>query len=480
MPSVTRFDWRYAVRLTLGLTVIAALCFWIYLTHVSNVGQDHFMVAYYASVGVAVVLYMAVALMPKEPLASRAAPGRVVAIVPTYNEDPELLRNTVLSILNQQRARVDEVHVIDDGSTIPAEKLDDPRVVWHRHENAGKRGAQAYVLRRLRKEDWDFILTVDSDSVLHPKALWYMLRTMAERKVQACTGMVLTRNRTQNLVTRIADIDIFLSCTLSRGARSAIGSVNPTSGALAIYRPWVMFDNLEDYVSSGTDGDDRRLCEYALMRGDVISVERAYVDSAMPDTIRGTFRQRLRWGKSGWRFIPWELTNLPAKPMWLRLYEVCTGAMLPLLYVAIVVEFFRTDDIVLLLHGTLTAGLLWLAEVFFYAILRPFLTWKERVMALLLTPLFALVTLLIIQPAKYYSLFKLRDFGWVTRGNAHSQVASAKKGRHRAGTPVAPVIPEQRVDDTVPLRVASLPLLDPYAETTTELPLPTNLREAAE
>ncbi|MEU2930660.1 glycosyltransferase family 2 protein [Streptomyces sp. NPDC007251] len=53
----------------------------------------------------------------------------------------------------------------------------------------------------------------------------------------------------------------------------------------------------------------KRAIAHAL-RGRVVSVPRAYVTTDMPETVKGTYRQRLRWGKSGWRFIRWELTDL--------------------------------------------------------------------------------------------------------------------------------------------------------------------------
>ena len=95
------------------------------------------------------------------------APGHVLCIVPAYNEDPEGLRKTVRALLRQTVP----VHivVIDDGSQVPViPSVDDPRVEWRRQDNTGKLGAQVTVLRSFGRDDFQFILTVHSDSEPYP------------------------------------------------------------------------------------------------------------------------------------------------------------------------------------------------------------------------------------------------------------------------------------------------------------------------
>ncbi|MFI2372008.1 glycosyltransferase [Streptomyces sp. NPDC018833] len=232
-----------------------------------------------------------------------------------------------------------------------------------------------------------------------------------------------------------------------------LGVVNPTSGALSMYRAPVFFDNLDHYLASGKDGDDRQLCDYALMRGRVVSVSRAYVTTDMPDTIKGTYRQRLRWGKSGWRFIPWELTNLPKAPLVTRLIEVCTEALLPILYIGLAINVWRSGGASFLPHAFATATVFLLAETLFYAILRPGLSRIERLAAPLLVPLYTLMMFFVVYPAKYWSITKIKSDSWHTR--EPSLPASPQHGRHRT-----------RSEATTPAK-----LLDPYTEQTLETTL---------
>jgi hyaluronan synthase len=371
-----------------------------------------------------------------------------MAVIPTWNEENiQGLHATVWSLINQTRPP-DAIHVVDDGSAVPVGvPFKHPLVTWHRRDNGGKREAQTTAIRYVQAagQKFDYVLTVDSDCEVAPDALWQMLRVMNRRKVQGCTGTVLVRNRSESLLARLSDLNLFIFCVLSRGVRSALGVVNPTSGALSLYRAPVIFDNLAHYLSSGKDGDDRQLCNYALLRGQVVSVPRAFVTTDMPSTVKGTYRQRKRWGKSGWRFIPWELINLNGAALATRILEICTEVLLPILYIGVVVNFWRNQAWEVLPSVFATAAVFLVAETLFYAVLRPGLKMWERLTAPLLVPFYAMMMFFIVYPAKYWAITKVRDIdSWHTR-----EVA------------IAPFVP---ATEPAPVRI-----LDPYADTTTEV-----------
>ena len=121
----------------------------------------------------------------------------MLCIVPVYNEGTELVHETVKALL-RQTILPDKIHVVDDGSMIPVEPFDDPLVEWHRVPNGGKREAQAHALKMHSPREFDFVLTVDSDSVCDDDALEQMLRAMSDDRIQACTGMIFVRNWSTN------------------------------------------------------------------------------------------------------------------------------------------------------------------------------------------------------------------------------------------------------------------------------------------
>jgi peptidoglycan/xylan/chitin deacetylase (PgdA/CDA1 family)/glycosyltransferase involved in cell wall biosynthesis len=352
------------------------------------------------------------------------AAGRVAAIVPAYDEDPAELRVVVQSILGQS-IPPEMVYVVDDGSAVPVgQPFHHPKVTWLRKENGGKRSAQVYALDRMDPADWDFILTVDGDSIVDRHALEHQLRALSAGSVMATTGMVLVRNRRHNLLTRLADLNIGTSCVMMRASRSLLGTLETTSGALAVYRAHILFKHKERYLK-GTYGDDRALAMYSALEGEVVGVNESVVWSAMPTDVRLTYKQRLRWSKSWWCMIPFVLTNMTRfRQMFFPLFGLTqlTIAPLTIAYIfcyslyAVAHADFHTQTLLLYLGVYLAVRYSMTA---LYMVERPYLRPVERVLTwAFVTPLEALYNLVFLNPTKYIALVKLRDHHWGTRGAA--------------------------------------------------------------
>jgi cellulose synthase/poly-beta-1,6-N-acetylglucosamine synthase-like glycosyltransferase len=341
------------------------------------------------------------------------APGRVIAIIPVYNEDPELYTAAIWSLINQT-IPPDVIHVMDDGSRRPLQAFNHPLVRWHSQNNQGKRHAQYNILKMYSPNAWDFIFTVDSDSVCDPDALEHLLRSMSDSAVQAATGMIFVRNWRKNLLTRLTDINVVTSCLMFRMFRSHMGVVTPTSGAIALYRADLVYDNLEDYVTSGTAGDDRRLSFYALLRGKVVGVHESVVETALPETWGGIFNQRLRWSKSAWLGIPFVLTNLRILPVFLYMYPMIFALMWPFVVVVLARLWWVYSN------PTIWYGLGFLVVISvcmtaIYSLYRPSMTYRQRLGQWLLSPIYPILGLIILRPAAYMALTKLRSNSWHTR-----------------------------------------------------------------
>lgn len=388
-----------------------------------------FMLCFYLFGAAIVAFYMGAYTKGRRFTHLPVAQGRVVAIVPTYNDEPELLYNCIWSLIEQSRPP-DEIHVVDDGSKVPVEPFDHPLVHWHHKPNGGKRDAQAWVLNRLDPITTDYLLTVDGDSVLDSRAVEHLLRSMSNPEVQASTGLILVRNWRTNLLTRLTDVNIGTSCLMVRTSRSLIGAVETTSGALAMYRSAVVFDNLADYLDSGTNGDDRRLTMYALLRGQVVVVNEAIVHSAMPTTLGDMYKQRVRWGKSGWQVMPFSVINLSMRQLFFPMVSLIGWVVLPIFL------FWAAYEAIFADHASQVGAALGLAlfirygQTSLYYITRPGMRgWVKFYSWLFLTPVEKCLNLFFICVAKYHALFKLKNRGWETRGDAHAGVTG---GRHLA------------------------------------------------
>ncbi len=356
------------------------------------------------------------------------ARGRTIAIIPSYNEPQHKLEACVRSLLGQT-VEIDAIVVVDDGSAQPVEPFYDPRVLWIRQDNRGKRAAHATALRQFDPDDVQFVLTVDSDSTPYPDALEHMMRAMSRRKVQGVTGWLHVRNYDDSLIARAADINIGTSCVMSRASRSMLGALETTSGALSLYRSAILYDNLADYeVQCGT-GDDRWLTMRALLRGDVVGVNQALVQTDMPATLLGTFRQRLRWSRSWWWMLPFAYSRLG----WRALVSPTIGLIQLLAAPAILIWGFvslglgfRSD----LAHPR--AALLFVAAYLtvkyavaaLYLVGRPDMPIRQKLLSLLVAaPVAMLLSMLLLTPIRFYSLARLRDNRWYNRQQAEADPA---------------------------------------------------------
>jgi cellulose synthase/poly-beta-1,6-N-acetylglucosamine synthase-like glycosyltransferase len=348
------------------------------------------------------------------------ARGRTIAIIPAYNEPQEKLHACVRS-LTAQTVKIDKIIVMDDGSAEPVVPFDAPGVEWVRQSNTGKRGAQVAALRRFDRDEFQFVMTVDSDSTPYPDALEHLLRAMSNKKIQAATGWIYVRNYHESLVARAADIDIGGSCVMMRASRSMLGSLETTSGALALYRSEILYDNLDEYAVECGTGDDRWLAMRALLRGQVVGVYEAGVETDMPTSMHGTFRQRLRWARSWWWMLPFAYARLSWKQLAsptiglveliitpvVMLWAICSsiiGIRLRLSHPEAALAFFGAYCAV-----RFALSVLYLAG-------RPRMSFRQKLLSLLIgTPAAVFLNLLLLMPTRYYALARLQDNRWQTR-----------------------------------------------------------------
>lgn len=417
---------RSARGWALAVSIVAIVAFFGYViwanTRWAN-PQYVFLVAFFTLFAILTGMFMISGLRWRSFTHLAPAEGRILAIVPVFQEDSRIVHEVVWSLIRQTRPP-DAIYVVDDGSDDPVIPFEHPLVTWVRQENAGKRHAQANVLRRYRRTDWDFIFTVDSDSVLDLDALEHLLRSMSwmgrrGKRVQAATGMIYTRNWRQNLITRMTDVNIASSCLQFASLRSWFGVQTPTSGAIALYRPHVVYNNLDDYLTSGNVGDDRRLSFYALLYGPVVRVNEAVVETHLPHTPKGLVKQRMRWSKSAFLGAPFVATNF-RNPLILffYFYPLVFAVVWPL-SVAILAAIWAMYDIPALLYGVAFWWIVSAAMTTVYAAYRPSFTMQDRLtqwgLGLVFYPLFGL---LFLRPAVYWAIATVQNDTWSTRSTA--------------------------------------------------------------
>ena len=409
---------------------------------ISQRTSDWRLLAYWGLCAAVILFCVVSTVIPRRFTHLSPAPGKVLAIIPAYNEEQSAVNATVWSLINQTR-EIAEIHVIDDGSVTPVVPFEHPRVFWHRQKNVGKRGAHVAVLRMFAHDDFDFVLTVDSDSTPYPDALDHLLRSMSDPHVQAATGMIYIRNFRDNLITRAADMDIGMSCVMMRASRTRMGALETTSGALAIYRSDLLYDHLDGYAIECGTGDDRWLALRALLRGDVVAVYEAGVETDMPATIKGTFRQRLRWSRSWWWMLPFVFTNLSVRKILSPAFGLTQLVIMPLfiawLYAAYALHGPGARPVTDYLYIYLACYLIVRGGVAaLYLIGRPSATWKDKLYSLVVgTPASIILNTFLLTPTKYYALLRLHDNRWRSRTVGELKMSLMRKIRVATTSTVA-------------------------------------------
>jgi hyaluronan synthase len=231
---------------------------------------------------------------------------KIAVVIPCFNEDPDLVEESIRTVVEGEGRK--QVIVIDDGSTNGvqvrlrelAEEL--PLVLHEFAENRGKREALHVAVTQLLDDDVDFVVTIDSDTVLEPDALVRVVEPLLCPEIGASTGNVLLLNERQNLLTRMVGTYYWVGLNIYKQAQSVIRSVVCCSGCLAAYRASLLRETIDEFAGQRflgeacTHSEDRHLTNLVLKRGyDVVYVAEAISWTETPATVRGFLRQQRRW-----------------------------------------------------------------------------------------------------------------------------------------------------------------------------------------
>jgi hyaluronan synthase len=362
---------------------------------------------------------------------------RVTVVIPVHNEDPALLQ-LCLDSLGTQTRLPDKVHLIDDGSTTTAAQV--IFRTWMKQmrgrieteltvqANQGKRHAQA---NAFRSDPADVFCTVDSDTILDPRAIEEALKPFANPRITGVAGMIMGYNNSKNLLTRILDLELTNSFIIGRSYTSALRSVLVTCGAMACYRGDVIRENLDDYLNQTSlgrpvfSGDDRRLTQYALLKGHVVLQHSSLAYTALPERMSHLVRQRTRWGKSFYRGTAWMLRNMPLNraAYWITLWRATSFIVFTAMWLGTVVIAPLLSGGIALFYFLYISLLAYLRSMRYMTFHRPGMTLKEQTTTFLLAPVVALLQFFVLTPVRYYSILKLREPSWGTRKTVEVAIA---------------------------------------------------------
>jgi hyaluronan synthase len=231
---------------------------------------------------------------------------KLAVLIPCFNESPDLVEESIRTVLAAEGRK--QVVVIDDGSSNGVqERLLDVAAetgitLALFPENRGKREALHLAVTHLLDDDVDFVVTIDSDTLLEPDALVRVVEPLKDPTIGASTGNVLLLNERQNVLTRMIGTYYWIGLNIYKQAQSVIRSVVCCSGCLAAYRATLLREVIDEFAQQRflgercTHSEDRHLTNLVLRRGyDVVYVNDAISWTETPATVRGFMRQQRRW-----------------------------------------------------------------------------------------------------------------------------------------------------------------------------------------
>jgi poly-beta-1,6-N-acetyl-D-glucosamine synthase len=253
-------------------------------------------------------------------------------IVPAHNEERVIERT--LRALQDLDYPSYEVIVVNDGSSdrtgtildrLVAEEPEKLKVI-QLTPNSGK--AQALNTGIIFSKG-GFVLTIDADCILDPKALhWMAWHLLQFPRVGAVTGNPRVWNRT-TLLGKIQVGEYSSIIGMIKRTQRIIGKVLTVSGVIAAYRKSAlldcgMFDT--DTVTEDIDITWKLQAKF----WDIRYEPRALCWVLVPETLRGLWHQRVRWSQGGIEVLK-KHVNLFFHWHWRRLwpvyFEYCLGVL---------------------------------------------------------------------------------------------------------------------------------------------------------
>lgn len=225
-------------------------------------------------------------------------------IVPCYNEEKDIA-GTIQSLLDSDYKGLKKIIVVDDCSTDNsfnvikkfAKKYSKVMAVQTPKNTGRASGAKNYGSKFVNTE---LIGSVDADSYPTKSAISKMIGYFDDKKMGAVASSVLVKNR-NNSIEKLQAIE-YKIIVFTRKLLGFIDAIYVTPGPLAIYRKEA-FDKVGGFDESNMT-EDVEITWHFVSKGYKIAMSiPSRVYTVAPSTIKGWYKQRLRWNVGGMQTV---------------------------------------------------------------------------------------------------------------------------------------------------------------------------------
>lgn len=277
------------------------------------------------------------------PAPTLAGNPLISILIPCFNEGLNA-RETIEAALAQRYDNI-EVIAINDGSKDNtgavldqlAEEYSRLRVI-HLAENQGKAVALAAGAAAARS---DFLVCIDGDALLDKDAAAYMVAPLLNHpRVGAVTGNPRIRTRS-TLIGRVQVGEFSSIIGLIKRTQRVYGQVFTVSGVIAAFRRRALAE--VGYWSPDMITEDIDISwKLQLRHWSIFFEPRALCWILMPETLKGLWKQRLRWAQGGAEVFIVNMRRLwgwEYRRMWPLFIEFCMSSVWAFAYAMTIVLF---------------------------------------------------------------------------------------------------------------------------------------------
>lgn len=227
---------------------------------------------------------------------------KVTILLAMFNEENTILE-TLTALTKIQYANYDVV-IVDDKSTdhsvaVVSQWLAKQSSTKFRliplSQNIGKAQALNEAIKHI---DAPFILATDADAVLAPDVIDQLLRQVTSDRVAAVTGKPVVRNRT-TLLGRLQTLEYLgIIDRIKRAQASLYGGIMTVAGVVVLYRREALLA-VNGFDRQAITEDIDITWRLRKQHWQIRYAADALVYILVPETVKGYFKQRVRWSVGG-------------------------------------------------------------------------------------------------------------------------------------------------------------------------------------
>jgi hyaluronan synthase len=326
----------------------------IYLFYLSFTDNISFQLSFYGTllIGYLFIQLLFSYLNHKENLTNfKSYDAKSVLLIVGYQERVDYWTKCLTSVIQQKKnTRLYRVYIVIDGDTpsdlymknIAENILCDQNnelpfecyiyMISHR----GKRGALFFGINQITKdfyfirENIDVIVT-DSDTIIDPSSLNFLQNCLRSNDNNGCvTGSLYIFNQEDGLLPKMINARYQYAFQIERGASSYMNCMTCCSGPISIYRLDCLNELIvKKFITQSflnvkcEPGDDRHLTNLILMLGkNAKQTSLATAGTEAPETLFRFLKQQLRWSRSFYRELYWQIKSIPQQSIYLGIITV--------------------------------------------------------------------------------------------------------------------------------------------------------------